>query len=98
MITMVKENERTMSRRSFVTGLVGAAGGAASTGVVAAQAEGGGGSIDYGGWLDDVEYWDEQTSDQTGQETVTVQVGGEANNGLSFDPVAVHIDPGTSVE
>lgn len=91
------ENEHTMSRRSFVSGVAGAAGGAACSGVVTAQAEGGG-SIDYGGWLEDVGYWNEETADQTGQGTVTVEVGGQANNNLSFDPVAIHVDPGTTIE
>ncbi|UPM44127.1 halocyanin domain-containing protein [Halocatena salina] len=86
-----------MSRRAFVSGIAGAAGGAAGSRGVTAQTEGGGGSIDYGGWLDDVGYWDEQTADLTGQGMITIAVGGDPNSGLSFDPVAVHIDPGTTV-
>lgn len=91
------ENKHAMSRRAFVSGVAGAAGGAAGSGVVTAQA-GGGGSIDYGGWFDNVGYWDEQTTDLTGEGVVTVEVGGQANNNLSFNPVAIHVDPGTSVE
>lgn len=95
---MVGKNNHRMSRRSFISGVAGAAGGAAGSGVATAQAQGGSGPIDYGGWFEDVGYWNEQTADQTGQGTVTVAVGGDANNSLSFTPVAVHIDPGTTIE
>ncbi|RRJ33689.1 halocyanin domain-containing protein [Halocatena pleomorpha] len=86
-----------MSRRTFISGMAGATGSVAGSAGVTAQTQGGGGSIDYGGWLDDVGYWDEQTADRTGQQAVTIAVGGDPNSGLSFDPVAVHIDSGTSV-
>lgn len=93
---MAGTDSRVISRRSFVRGVAGTAGGAASTTVVAAQS-GGGGPIDFGGWLDDVGYWNEQATELTGKKNVTVMVGGEANDNLSFAPVAIHVDPGTTV-
>lgn len=85
-----------MSRRSFLSGVAGAAGGTAGSGVATAQTQDQ--PIDYGGWFDDVGYWNEETEDLTGEGSVTVAVGGDSNSSLSFDPVAIHIDPGTSVE
>lgn len=63
---------------------------------------GGGGStatgpIDFGGWLEDLDYWSGQASDMTGQTNVAITVGGSANSSLSFGPVAVHVDPGTKI-
>lgn len=95
---IIMTNGHTMSRRSFVRAVAGTAGVAASSGVVTAQSGGGSGPIDFGGWLDDVGYWNENTRDLTGKQNVTVTVGGEANGGLSFDPVAVHVDSGTTVK
>lgn len=98
------EPSRSVSRRAFVRGLAGTAGSAAIAGEAAAQSDGngsggggGGGPIDFGGWLEDVGYWGGQVNDQTGNQKVTITVGGDANNGLSFAPVAVHVDPGTTV-
>lgn len=93
-----------MSRRAFVRGFAGTTGSAALVGEAAAQSEngsGGGGSgggpIDFGGWLEDVSYWGGQAKDQTGKQKITITVDGDANNNLSFAPVAVHVDPGTTV-
>ncbi len=63
---------------------------------------GGGGSsgpIDYGGWFSDVPYWGGpgSTQDMTGQSEVTIEVGADANDGLSFAPAAVQIDEGATV-
>ncbi len=57
---------------------------------------GGSGPIDYGGYLDDANGWEEGgTADETGSNEVTIAVGpNESNN---FDPVAVHVDPGTKI-
>lgn len=96
-------SSRPVSRRAFVRGLAGTAGSAAIVGEAAAQSDGNGGGgsasgpIDFGGWLEDVGYWGGQANDQTGKKKVTITVGGDANNGLSFAPVAVHVDPGTTV-
>lgn len=98
------EPSQSVSRRTFVRGIT-AAGGAAIAGEASAQSEGGNGSggggasgpIDFGGWLEDVGYWNEKAKEQTGKKEVTVTVGGSANNNLSFDPVAVHVDPGTKI-
>ncbi|WP_248908540.1 plastocyanin/azurin family copper-binding protein [Halocatena marina] len=60
--------------------------------------EGGGGSgpIDYGGYLDDAGGWSEGgTADMTGNNQVTIKVGPGGEN--VFDPVAVHVDPGTKI-
>lgn len=70
----------------------GSAGGNESAGGVSQS-----GPIDFGGWLEDVGYWNETANDQTGNEEVKITVGGSANNALSFDPVAVHVDPGTKI-
>ncbi len=91
-----------MNRREFLRTAGGAAGTAAATSAVAgpaaAQEGGGGGSgpIDYGGYLDDANGWSSgSTADKTGQGEVTIAVGpGSSNN---FDPVAVHVDPGTKI-
>jgi halocyanin-like protein len=63
---------------------------------------GGGGSsgpIDYGGWFSDVPYWGGagSTEDMTGQSEVTITVGAEANDGLSYAPAAARIDEGATV-
>ncbi|MFB6311980.1 MAG: halocyanin domain-containing protein [Salinirussus sp.] len=58
--------------------------------------DGGGGPPDFGGWFDDVPYF-EETTDARGQSEVSVTVGGDANNNLSFLPAAIHIDNGAQV-
>lgn len=92
-----------MNRREFLRTAGGAAGTAAATSAVAGPAaaqegEGGGsGPIDYGGYLDDANGWggDGSTADETGQDEVTIAVGPGGEN--AFDPVAVHVDPGTTI-
>lgn len=49
----------------------------------------------YGGFMDDVPNY-EGTVDRRGEETTTVAVGA-GDQGLTFDPPAVMIDPGTTV-
>jgi halocyanin-like protein len=95
----------TVSRRAFITSIGGTAGGVAVAGEASAQSGGnksgggGGGPIDYKGWLEGVPYWGGpgSTKDMTGKKKVTIKVGGNPNNYLSFQPAAVHIDPGTTV-
>ena len=94
-----------MNRREFVRTAGGAAGAAATlsaTGTAAAQEEGGGGGEtvpDYGGFLDQVGNFDGTTVDATGQDTVTVEVGVQANGGAyGFGPPAVHVDSGATVQ
>ena len=51
----------------------------------------------YDGWFDGVDTFD-GTTDLTGEEAVTVNVGVEGNGGpYGFDPAAIRIDPGTTV-
>ncbi|EMA01782.1 halocyanin domain-containing protein [Haloarcula vallismortis] len=94
-----------MNRREFVRTAGGAAGAAATlsaTGAAAAQEEGGDGGEtvpDYGGYLDQVGNFDGSTADATGQDTVTVEVGVQANGGAyGFGPPAVHVDNGATVQ
>ncbi len=94
-----------MNRREFVRTAGGAAGAAATlsaTGAAAAQEEGGDGAKtvpDYGGFLDSVGNFDGSTVDATGQDTVTVEVGVQANGGAyGFGPPAVHVDNGATVQ
>jgi len=95
-----------MNRREFVRTAGGATGAVAlgSAGTAAAQEEGGGGGEtvpDYGGYLDQVGNFDGpgSTVDATGEDTVTVEVGVEANGGpYGFGPPAIHVDNGATVE
>ncbi|MFC6755918.1 MULTISPECIES: halocyanin domain-containing protein [Haloarcula] len=100
-----------MNRREFVQTAGGATAGMATLGAAAgpaaAQEEGGDGegdgetAPDYGGYLDDVGNYDGPGSieDATGQDTVTVEVGVQANGGaFGFGPPAVHVDNGATVE
>lgn len=50
---------------------------------------------DYGGWLDDVDNYDE-TVDRRDADSVTLSVGA-GSNGYRFDPPAVAVSPGTTV-
>lgn len=79
----------TVSRRTVVRAGVGAAVSTAALPLATDTA-----AAEYGGWLDDVDGY-EGTVDYTGQDEVTVTVG--ADDGLSFDPVAILVDPGTTV-
>ncbi|WP_136716066.1 halocyanin domain-containing protein [Halorientalis salina] len=62
---------------------------------------GGGGSEpagppDFGGYLDGANNYNGEVADETGSDTVTVQVG--AGDGLAFGPAAVHVDNGATVQ
>jgi len=63
---------------------------------------GGGGTVpDYGDWFDDVDNFSGpgDTVDATGQDTVTVEVGVQANGGaFGFGPPAVQVDNGATVQ
>ena len=100
-----------MNRRTFIQsagGATGAATLAAASGTVTAQEEGteagggGGGTVpDYGDWFDDVDNFSGpgDTVDATGQDTVTVEVGVQANGGaFGFGPPAVQVDNGATVQ
>lgn len=77
----------------MLTGLGGATVAAATATPAAAQD----GGPDYGDWFSDVSNY-EGTVDYTGQSSVTVEVGVEANGGpYGFGPAAVRVDPGTTV-
>ncbi|MFC7156145.1 hypothetical protein ACFQPA_11885 [Halomarina halobia] len=54
--------------------------------------------VDYDGWLLDANGRDGSgsTVDRRGEEAVTIEVGA-GEDGLAFDPVAVHVDPGTRI-
>ena len=68
-------------------------------GATPASGDGGsGGSFDFGGWLAETSNYDGTTADVRGQSAVTIDVGVQANGGaFGFGPVAVHVDPGTTV-
>jgi halocyanin-like protein len=89
--TRMTDGTVDVSRRGFLTATAGGAAAAAMAGPASAQGE-----PDFGGYLDDVPNYD-GVVDKTGQDEVTVTVGGEANNFLSFEPPAIHVDPGTTV-
>jgi halocyanin-like protein len=92
----------TATAASAAAGTAAAQDGGNETGGNETGGGGGGntGPIDYGDWFSDVPYWESSeasTVDATGQEEVTVTVGGDVNNGWSFLPAAVYVDPGTTV-
>ena len=102
-----------MNRREFVQTAGGATAGVATLGAAAGPAaaqeegtssggEGGGDTApDYGGFLDSVGNFGGpgSTVDATGQDTVTVEVGVQANGGAyGFGPPAVHVDNGATVQ
>lgn len=90
MVSTNAEANGAMQRRRFLAVAGGAllAGPALSTTAQVAAAD------PYEGWFDDVDSY-EGTVDYRGRETVAVTVG--AGNGLSFDPPAVLVDPGTTI-
>ncbi|WP_136716321.1 halocyanin domain-containing protein [Halorientalis salina] len=55
------------------------------------------GPPDLGGYLDDANLYEGEVADETGSDTVTVQVGA-GSSGLAFDPPAVHVDNGATVQ
>jgi halocyanin-like protein len=95
-----------MNRREFVQTAGGATAGVAAlsaAGPAAAQEEDESGDTapDYGGYLDPVGNFGGpgSTVDATGQDSVTVEVGVQANGGAyGFGPAAVHVDNGATVQ
>ena len=82
-----------MTRRDLFRVGAGAATAAAAAGAAGpayAQEE-----FDYGGWFEDANNYD-GTVDATGEDEVVVEVGA-GDNGLAFDPSAIHVDVGTTV-
>nr|WP_225334571.1 halocyanin domain-containing protein [Halomicrobium urmianum] len=85
----------TVTRRTAMRTMAGAAVAAGAAGAVPAAAAQSG--PDYGGWFDGVGNFD-GTVDMTGEDSVTVTVGAQGNGGaFAFDPAAVRVDPGTTV-
>jgi halocyanin-like protein len=82
----------SLHRRTVLKGLAGTAATAvAVSGLASAQTS-------FDGWLDGTSNYDGTVADRTGQDTVTVQVGTQANGGaFGFGPPAVQVDPGTTV-
>lgn len=86
---------RTSTRRTFLKGsamtVVGTGAISAGSGLGAAQSD------DFDGWFENVENYD-GVVDATGQDTVTVEVGTDANGGaFGFTPAAVRVSPGTTI-
>lgn len=85
---------RGLSRRRFLTGAALAASGfAGCAGTQASSSRSGATAFD--GWLSNTESYD-GVHDHTGQSAVTVAVGG--SDGMSFDPAAIRVDTGTTVQ
>ncbi|WP_299262192.1 halocyanin domain-containing protein [Halorientalis sp.] len=94
------ESDGAASRRGFLrtAATAGAAAGVAAgaTGTATAQdgTEMGSNGPSFDGWLADTTNYDGEVVDMTGQDAVTIAVGGD---GLVFDPPAVQVDPGTTI-
>lgn len=80
-----------MSRRGFMTAAAGTAAVAAAAGTASAQEV-----PDFGPYLDDARLYDDDVTDLRGEEEVTVNPGA-GDEGLSFGPPTIWIDPGTTV-
>jgi halocyanin-like protein len=78
--------------RTAAAGAAAAGVAAGASGTAAAQEESSGPSFD--GWLSDTTNYDGEVVDMTGEDSITIAVGG---NGLVFDPPAVRVDPGTTI-
>jgi halocyanin-like protein len=78
----------TLGRRAVLAAVAGSV--AATAGCLGGDTEGG----PYDGWLSNANDF-EAVVDRTGRGEVQVAVG--AGSGLSFDPVAVRVSPGTTI-
>jgi halocyanin-like protein len=91
---MDQDTTGSLTRRSLLTRSAGVATagavGTAASGSASAQ-----GSA-YGGYLSDTSNFEGETADATGMDEVTVSVGA-GTSGLLFDPAAVVVDPGTTI-
>lgn len=97
MSTQADDNRRT--RRAVLRGAAAGVGLLGTAGAATAQSgTGGEEQVDYQGWFSNVSNFD-GTTDQTGQDEVTVEVGVEGNTDyFGFGPAAVRVDPGTTVQ
>ncbi|MFB6301738.1 MAG: halocyanin domain-containing protein [Haloferacaceae archaeon] len=87
-------SETDLSRRALLR--TAAAGGAAAAGATAAAGTATA-QPSFGGWMSGVGNYG-TVVDETGSDSVTIQVGVEANGGaFGFGPAAVQVDPGTKV-
>ena len=96
------DSDADVSRRGVIRAAAGGAAATAAIGTAAAQETtgggGGGGEPDFGGWLSDVGNFN-GVEDMRGEDSVTVEVGVEANGGpYGYAPAAVHVDAGTTVQ
>jgi len=84
------------TRRGLLTTGAGAAvglGAVSASGTATAQQDA------YGGYLADEGTWGGKTVDATGREQLQISVGARGNNGTNaFDPAAVLVEPGTTIE
>ncbi|MXR51901.1 halocyanin domain-containing protein [Halovenus sp. WSH3] len=80
---------RSLLKRGAGAATAGAVGAAASS-TASAQSD------LYGGYLSETDNFEGQTADATGMDEVTVTVGA-GTSGLLFDPPALLIEPGTTV-
>ncbi|WP_207586346.1 halocyanin domain-containing protein [Halomontanus rarus] len=78
-----------MNRRTFLAG-AGTSAVALTVGTPAVGAQ----SDPFDGWLEDAPNYD-GVVDYTGEDEVRVTVG--ANDGFTFEPAAIRVDPGTTV-
>ena len=86
-----------LSRRAALRALGSATVGGAALGTVsgATRAQSGGAALES--WFEGVSNYD-GVVDETGADSITVEVGVEANGGpFGFGPAAVRVDPGTTV-
>ena len=87
-------SESSMTRRGLMRrgGLTAAGATAlAATGTASAQS-------DYDGWLSNTGNYDGTTVDETGSDSVTIEVGADGNSGpFAFAPAAVKVTPGTTI-
>ena len=103
-----QEGTATGTPTGTATGTATPTGNETATGTESGTESGGGGGgggsagpPDFGGYLDPVGNFSGPDSvvDARGQDTVTVEVGVEANGGAyGFGPAAVHVDNGATVE
>lgn len=86
-----------VARRTVLRGAVSAATAGLAVSAAPSVAAQAAGEPDYGGWFEKTSNYD-GTVDKTGQESVTIAVGADGNNGnFAFSPAAVRVDPGTEI-
>jgi halocyanin-like protein len=86
-----------LSRRGALRAIGGGVAAGAALGAAPATARAQSDGTNLGSWFDGVSNYD-GVVDETGSDSVTVEVGVEANGGaFGFGPAAVRVDPGTTV-